>query len=190
MKCHPDRSVAKWRDLLFTIHGIESEWERHPPLCHPDRSGGICSSADLSWGCFSTYQQKCHPGRSVAQWRDLLFVLVSTGANQENRNSPNTSRNPPAISPTVAPLSIASTMAGMTFADERACSLIRSTAIRKRTGSRRARNARTRSTCFLSQVSSILPAGRSGESGPAKRLTGFSGFMGYCFSPGPRLLLR
>ena len=45
------------------------------------RSGGICSSADVSWKCFSTYQQKCHPAcpglpwdRSEAQWRDLLFL--------------------------------------------------------------------------------------------------------------------
>jgi hypothetical protein len=46
-KCHPDRSEAKWRDLLFIIRNIESEWERRPPLCHPDRS--------------------------VAEWRDLQF---------------------------------------------------------------------------------------------------------------------
>ena len=37
-KCHPDRSVAQWRDLLFIIRSIESEWKRRPPLCHPDRS--------------------------------------------------------------------------------------------------------------------------------------------------------
>jgi hypothetical protein len=29
---------AKWRDLLFIIRSIESEWKRNPPLCHPDRS--------------------------------------------------------------------------------------------------------------------------------------------------------
>jgi hypothetical protein len=27
---------------------------RCPFLCHPERSRGICSSADLSWKCFST----------------------------------------------------------------------------------------------------------------------------------------
>jgi hypothetical protein len=37
-KCHPDRSVAKWRDLLFILRSIQSEWKRHPSLCHPDRS--------------------------------------------------------------------------------------------------------------------------------------------------------
>jgi RNA polymerase subunit RPABC4/transcription elongation factor Spt4 len=40
---------AKWRDLLFIIRIVESEWKRHPPLCHPDRS--------------------------VAKWRDLLFII-------------------------------------------------------------------------------------------------------------------
>jgi hypothetical protein len=37
-KCHPDRSVAKWRDLLFIIRMLESQWKRNAPLCHPDRS--------------------------------------------------------------------------------------------------------------------------------------------------------
>ncbi len=44
MMCHPDRSVAKWRDLLFILHSIESEWKRDPPLCRPERSRGICSA--------------------------------------------------------------------------------------------------------------------------------------------------
>jgi hypothetical protein len=38
---------AQWRDLLFILRSLESEWKRYPPLCHPDRS--------------------------VAQWRDLQF---------------------------------------------------------------------------------------------------------------------
>jgi hypothetical protein len=38
MRCHPDRSEAKWRDLLFILRSIESEWKRYPALCHPDRS--------------------------------------------------------------------------------------------------------------------------------------------------------
>src|ERR1700688_4549261 len=29
-------------------------WMGCPPLCHPERSRGICSSADPSWKCFST----------------------------------------------------------------------------------------------------------------------------------------
>ena len=43
-RCHPDRSAAKWRDLQSILRSIESAWKRHPPLCHPDRSGGICSA--------------------------------------------------------------------------------------------------------------------------------------------------
>jgi hypothetical protein len=27
-------------------------WKRCPPLCHPERRRGICSSADLAWRCF------------------------------------------------------------------------------------------------------------------------------------------
>jgi hypothetical protein len=44
MKCtnatnfHRKSGVAKWRDLLFILRGIESEWKRCLPLCHPDRS--------------------------------------------------------------------------------------------------------------------------------------------------------
>jgi hypothetical protein len=37
-KFHRKSGVAKWRDLLFMIRSIESEWKRYPPLCHPDRS--------------------------------------------------------------------------------------------------------------------------------------------------------
>jgi hypothetical protein len=44
-KCHPDRSEAKWRDLLFKSHPADPKWKRRPPLCHPDKS--------------------------VSQWRDL-----------------------------------------------------------------------------------------------------------------------
>ena len=29
---------AKWRDLLFIIRRIKSQSKRRPPLCHPDRS--------------------------------------------------------------------------------------------------------------------------------------------------------
>src|ERR1700722_84249 len=35
---------AKWRDLLFILPIIESEWTRRPLLCHPERSRGICSA--------------------------------------------------------------------------------------------------------------------------------------------------
>jgi hypothetical protein len=43
---------AQWRDLLFLNHSIESERKRCRTLCHPDRSGGICSSTDPPWKCF------------------------------------------------------------------------------------------------------------------------------------------
>src|SRR5271165_4046565 len=28
---------------------VDAGWKRHRTLCHPERSRGICSSADLSW---------------------------------------------------------------------------------------------------------------------------------------------
>ena len=44
MNCHPDRSEAKWRDLLFPLPASNARWQRHPSLCHPERSRGICGS--------------------------------------------------------------------------------------------------------------------------------------------------
>jgi hypothetical protein len=43
-KFHRKSGVAKWRDLLFIIRSIGSKWKRYPPLCHPERSRGICSA--------------------------------------------------------------------------------------------------------------------------------------------------
>ena len=37
-KFHRKSGGAQWRDLLFLIRTIEFEWMHHPPLCHPDRS--------------------------------------------------------------------------------------------------------------------------------------------------------
>ena len=42
-----------------------SPWKRRPSLCHPERSRGICSSADHSWKCFFD---------RAAQWSDLQFT--------------------------------------------------------------------------------------------------------------------
>ena len=41
-------------DEKHLLSGNRSPWKRTPPLCHPERSRGICSSADHSWKCFST----------------------------------------------------------------------------------------------------------------------------------------
>jgi hypothetical protein len=77
MKCHPDGSVAQRRDLLFTIHGIESEWKHYASLCHPDRS--VAKWRDLQFTIhgieseWKHYAPLCHPDRSVAKWRDLQF---------------------------------------------------------------------------------------------------------------------
>jgi hypothetical protein len=44
--------VAQWRDLLYSQPLSNVDWKHYPPLCHPERSRGICSSADISWKCF------------------------------------------------------------------------------------------------------------------------------------------
>jgi len=61
--------------------GNRSLWNRRPSLCHPERSRGICGSADLSWKCFST----------VAQWRDLRFLFCSLGGQNQMGNLSNAS---------------------------------------------------------------------------------------------------
>jgi hypothetical protein len=38
MNCHPDRSEAKWRDLLFYLPANESSMNAPPPPLHPERS--------------------------------------------------------------------------------------------------------------------------------------------------------
>ncbi len=76
----PNRSVIptgakRSGGTCCSIRTIESEWKRCPPLCHPDRSGGICS-APVGVPEFSVSNPQ-PPNRSVkrsvAQWRDLLF---------------------------------------------------------------------------------------------------------------------
>src|SRR5580698_4105941 len=46
--CHPDRSGAKWRDLLSLSAQTNLHWEHRPQLCHPDRSGAK-SNGDLQF---------------------------------------------------------------------------------------------------------------------------------------------
>jgi hypothetical protein len=49
--CHPDRSVAQWRDLLLAIPITNHKVPSRPPLCHPDPdflprgTGHICVCA-------------------------------------------------------------------------------------------------------------------------------------------------
>ena len=36
--CHPDRSVAKWRDLRFPQPASDADGSNYPTLCHPERT--------------------------------------------------------------------------------------------------------------------------------------------------------
>src|ERR1700734_3461729 len=58
--------------------------EALPPLCHPERSRGICSSADLSWECFSTEES----------WAYLLFSNHSPCKRPPPFCHPERSREP------------------------------------------------------------------------------------------------
>jgi hypothetical protein len=47
--CSPPKEMKNGFDSATAINR-----KRHPSLCHPERSRGTCSSADLSWRSFST----------------------------------------------------------------------------------------------------------------------------------------
>ena len=53
-----ERPGGRGKPLIFHYATLSSSnrslWKRRSLLCHPERSRGICSSADLSWKCFST----------------------------------------------------------------------------------------------------------------------------------------
>jgi hypothetical protein len=64
--------VFRSPDYLWFSHHFPCD--RHPLLCHPERSRGICSSADSSWICFSTKRRVISvvpadlgPGRSQSE---------------------------------------------------------------------------------------------------------------------------
>jgi hypothetical protein len=87
--CHPERSrgICGSADLSWKCFSTEESWACGPPkvmktprssnhflsnrcpfLCHPERSRGICGSADLSWKCFSTERTRisCHAAPDTA----------------------------------------------------------------------------------------------------------------------------
>ena len=79
--CHPDRSEAQWRDLLYAGHpGKFLPTSGHPNklviLTEAKRSGGTCCTPDTNQipPDLRTPKQTCHPDRSEAQWRNLLYA--------------------------------------------------------------------------------------------------------------------
>jgi hypothetical protein len=74
----PNRIViptgALRRDPLFIICSIESGWKHRSPLCHPERSRGICGSSSVASNLNGSANLPfCHPDRSEAERRDLQF---------------------------------------------------------------------------------------------------------------------
>src|ERR1700733_599736 len=71
----PKRSEVEGPDVP-SLPITNVKWKRPSPLCHPERSRGICSvplGPPKSSFQTPTPKQKCHPDRSVAKWRDMLF---------------------------------------------------------------------------------------------------------------------
>jgi len=69
-KCHPDRSAAQWRDLLFIIPFAKPNGCAAPTFVIPTEVEGsaVRPTADPnSPSETSTLKQKCHPDRSAAQ---------------------------------------------------------------------------------------------------------------------------
>src|ERR1700728_706464 len=71
------QSTSGWLGDCFS-------WKQRPPLCHPERSRGTCSSADLSWrtcGSFDTTEPSwlilafLHAGHS---WLDASSHAAKT----------------------------------------------------------------------------------------------------------------
>src|SRR6204780_1359199 len=89
--CHPDKSVAEWKDPRSTHPLADPDWKRHPLLCHPDRSvPGFpatlhrtrprmrLSVRERRMKC--TNATKLHRKSGGGEWRDLLFVPSPDGA--------------------------------------------------------------------------------------------------------------
>jgi two-component system sensor histidine kinase KdpD len=57
----------------------DSNRKRHPPFCHPDRSGGICSSFNQH---LMQTEAPPSPLSSRPKWRDLQFLSPASDANR------------------------------------------------------------------------------------------------------------
>jgi hypothetical protein len=71
MNCHPDRSEAKWRDLLFSPPETNLEGKPRSSLCHPERSRGICSSLHRPPMLRESTNLTFVIPTGAAKWRDL-----------------------------------------------------------------------------------------------------------------------
>jgi hypothetical protein len=76
--CHPDRSVAQWRDLQFSGPPVEMFFDRRIMGLRPAPGAEKTVSLVRS-------KQKCHPDRSVAKWRDLLFIICGIESEWKRR---------------------------------------------------------------------------------------------------------
>src|ERR1700678_2778578 len=82
MNCHPDRSAAKWRDLRFSPPANGCSMEAPPSPLSSRELVTFLLERQFFLGTRIPYQNmNCHPDRSVAKWRDLLFSPPASKAN-------------------------------------------------------------------------------------------------------------
>ena len=72
-------------DEKHLLSSDPSPWKRRPPLCHPERSRGVCSSADLSWKCLAFTQDETvldtfnAPKKASAGWPIQAWFWLEWG---------------------------------------------------------------------------------------------------------------
>jgi hypothetical protein len=64
---------AKWRDLLFILRIIESDWKRCPPLCHLDRSEAKWRDLQFRGPFLEMCFNSCAQLRKLLGLRSLVF---------------------------------------------------------------------------------------------------------------------
>ena len=81
----PLRAVAGLKEFFINLGGptfrpaTALQWKRSPPLCHPERSRGICSSLYVPKNC---HEKRCYDGRAEIsrRWRSKAsFPMNSCG---------------------------------------------------------------------------------------------------------------
>src|SRR5277367_3194878 len=114
MKCHPERSAAKTKDLHLLLL-LLLFFATLPMKCHPERSAA--KSKDLHLFLllllfFATLPMKCHPERCAKrESKDLrlhlpLLLFVSRRHSERSEESPYPARTTQNLNPLPVPVSV------------------------------------------------------------------------------------
>jgi len=77
--CHPDRSEAKWRDLLVPCTVNQFKPRRRPQTCHPDRSEAKWRDLRFPQPFLDLARRKFRPKRSEVEGPALAFLGLAHG---------------------------------------------------------------------------------------------------------------